>query len=718
MSLLMAVSAFLTPVLSYAGSKEVGTFYSGDSKLLNYPQEVWGYSNKVGGATSSAPDLVEVVRQDDISAEIRVVRAYPGTSTRVAITVDYYEAKYNYKRQSYVFWLTVKPIPIEMNTTSITISEGDRYQLSYRGTVSGKGNPSATWSSSNGYVARVSQTGMVEGVAGGTATVYATTTDGEVASCYVTVEAINRDPESVSLPGQLTVYVGEKETLTPSLFPSDAQTSFTWYSEDKNIAKVSNGTVEGVSEGNTNVYCYTANNLKSNLCKVSVQHRVPSSVEIKPASVYLPLNQTAKLSYSVQPSNAKYTVEWSSENPGIATVSETGYVEPVSPGRTRIKIRTDNNKTAYCQVTVPPDPDLVALPDKTQLLLYGEQRQLTASVYPSDAYQSLSWKSDSPQVAAVAQDGTITAKGAGTATITVATHNGKEATCRVEVPEPDFRFYVWTNNGQTLSFPLKEHPRVSYADDRLILESGTVTTEYQTTDIRKFTLSNEVVSPMPTSIWMTDCLDVQYGQSEQLYYVLYPDDYDFVTSLTWSSSDPKVASVSQDGCVTAVGGGEADITLTATNGCSATCHVTVPEPDFYFIVWLNNGRKTVCHLSDKPLVKYADDKFVLTTTSETVEYDAQDVRKFTLADSPDGDEKDGIISLQSGDRHAVALDHKAMLISGGTPYASTQIFTAGGMLAGEYKADADGNTLIPLTVLPKGVIIVKSGTLTYKIIRK
>lgn len=66
----------------------------------------------------------------------------------------------------------------------------------------------------------------------------------------------------------------------------------------------------------------------------------------------------------------------------------------------------------------------------------GETHRLTVSVSPSDAMdKEIVWSSSDESIAEV-DDGTVTAKAAGEATITAST-NGKEATCRVTVSEKD-----------------------------------------------------------------------------------------------------------------------------------------------------------------------------------------------------------------------------------------------------------------------------------------
>ena len=117
-------------------------------------------------------------------------------------------------------------------------------------------------------------------------------------------------------------------------------------------------------------------------------------------------------------------------------------------GTANITVTTDNGKTATCKVTVSPKA-VTSVSIKSSLSLeVGETYTLTPSVYPSDAVTSFSWSSDRSSVATVSQYGVVTAKGTGTANITVTTDNGKTATCKVtvtaqELKEYEFRYSVY-----------------------------------------------------------------------------------------------------------------------------------------------------------------------------------------------------------------------------------------------------------------------------------
>ena len=82
------------------------------------------------------------------------------------------------------------------------------------------------------------------------------------------------------------------------------------------------------------------------------------------------------------------------------------------------------------------EPTSVSL-NKTSLALeIGKSYTLTKTVSPSNAVTSYTWSSSNTSVATVDSNGKVTAKKAGTATITVKTSNGKTANCKVTVNLP------------------------------------------------------------------------------------------------------------------------------------------------------------------------------------------------------------------------------------------------------------------------------------------
>jgi len=166
-------------------------------------------------------------------------------------------------------------------------------------------------------------------------------------------------------------------------------------------------------------------------------------VSVTPTTVTLTaVGETLTLTPQVTPSNASNkNVTYSSSNDSVATVSDTGVVTAVANGTAVITVTTvDGNKTATCTVTVNiPSTTVpvtsVSVSPTSKSLKVGETVQLTATVSPANATnKAVTYTSSKPSVATVSETGLVTAKTAGTATITVTTVDGnKTATSTITV---------------------------------------------------------------------------------------------------------------------------------------------------------------------------------------------------------------------------------------------------------------------------------------------
>lgn len=88
--------------------------------------------------------------------------------------------------------------------------------------------------------------------------------------------------------------------------------------------------------------------------------------------------------------------------------------------------------------------------------------------------------------------------------------------------------------------------------------------------------SGQTSFPQPTGVSLPASRTIQEGSTVLLTPTVTPSDVS--TTFSWKSSDSAVATVTQNGLVTAVSSGTAIITVTTRNGLTASCTVTVPEP--------------------------------------------------------------------------------------------------------------------------------------------
>lgn len=294
-------------------------------------------------------------------------------------------------------------------------------------------------------------------------------------------------------------------------------------------------------------------------------------VSLNRSSAQLTEGSTLQLTADVYPTNAtNRNVNWSSSNTSVAYVDSRGLVTAKNAGSATITCRAADGSgcSDVCRLTVEPAVVYVSSIslDRTDLSLNaGETIQLNAAVYPSTATnKSLHWSSDNPSVAAVASDGTVTAKYSGTATVFCKAQDGsgEYATCRVSVD--------------------------SYIEPEAIVLNANELTLYE-------------------------------GETFQLKVDISPEEATDKT-LVWMIDDEKVVNVSADGTVTALSEGCARIFVKTVNELVASCAVTVKKrADVVFTDWSGHYIVASNHVIGNPTQGYSDD-FEMTIENKNDSY--------------------------------------------------------------------------------------------------
>lgn len=251
-----------------------------------------------------------------------------------------------------------------------TLSLGASADLTANYTLAGGAvltNPqkAVTWTSSDPKVLYVSLGGKVTAVGSGSATVTASVGGASVAKT-ITVTAAEEPKDTVTSitlnKYSLTLYVGEMgEQLAATILPEGSTASVVWQSSNPNVATVTEkGLVQAVTPG-TSVITATAGGRHVS-CIVSVlaaRVRV-TGVSFDETEHKIPVRGTAKLTATITPADATVkTLVWTSDDPGIASVSRTGIVTAVSVGTTKIHATSvDGNHSAEVTVTVTAAPQL------------------------------------------------------------------------------------------------------------------------------------------------------------------------------------------------------------------------------------------------------------------------------------------------------------------------------------------------------------------------
>ena len=420
---------------------------------------------------------------------------------------------------------------LELDKTAAEITEGETLQLAATVLPEDATDQTVTWTSSDEGVATVDANGMVTAVAPGTATITATTNDGSnlTAACTVTVKPAVVPATSVTLnETSAEVTVGETLQLTATVLPENASNpTVTWSSSDDAIATVdANGLVTAVAAGTATITASTndGSNLSAS-CEVIVK-QLAVSLTLDKTAAEVTVGETLRLNATVAPDNTSNpAVTWASSNDAVATVDANGLVTAVAAGTATITATTadGSNLTASCSVTVKQLAVSLTLDKTAAEVTVGETLQLTATVVPDNTSNpAVTWSSGNDAIAIVDETGKVTAIAAGTATITATTTDGSNLTASCEVTVK---------------------PAVI--------------------------LVNSIVLDKTTA-------EVVEGGMVKLTATVLPEDATD-KSVTWTTSDAAIATVNEDGLVTAVAPGTVTITVSAKDGSdkTATCEVTV-----------------------------------------------------------------------------------------------------------------------------------------------
>ena len=252
---------------------------------------------------------------------------------------------------------------IDLSDDNATIIRGQKVQISAAVSPENADSKALLWTSSDPSVAIVDQSGNVSAVNEGTATIYATATDGSgvKGSCTITVEGIKVSSITLS-SSNLIISKGQSKTLTATIAPSNADNkSLQWSSSDTSVATVDqNGKVTAVKGGTATIYATaTDGSGTKGSCAVSVEEINVSDITLSPVSLTMTKGQSKTLSATVSPSNAQNkTLQWISSNDTVVSVDQSGKVTAMKAGTAYIYVKaTDGSKKiSSCPVLVS-DPN-------------------------------------------------------------------------------------------------------------------------------------------------------------------------------------------------------------------------------------------------------------------------------------------------------------------------------------------------------------------------
>ena len=401
----------------------------------------------------------------------------------------------------------------------------------------------------------------------------------------------------------------------------------TWTSSNRRRFPVNeNGLVSLTSTGSFKITARAADGTRRVVSFKVVRKAL--SVEIK-GTASVAAKQTVRLKAAITPSNASNRrLSWSSSDPSVATVNASGTVKTKAVNEVRtviITAATQDGSGVYgvFALTVHPIASAVTIyldgkPVNGQTLDIDlasfNSLRLSAVVSPAAASQDVTWTSSSRKTA-TANGGLIEALRKGTVTVSVQANDGSRvrATCKVKISVLSKSISISGPNtvvaGKSITLKASvlpanagnkqvtwssSDPSAASVNARGVVRAGdvpakrTVTITAKAKDGGSSASYTVTVIPKPSYVVLyrngaamngTLMLNsAAIGSTSKVSAAVYPADA--AQGIRWSSSDSRVASVSQDGTITCRGKGKALITATSQDNSRVRCNLYVAVGDF------------------------------------------------------------------------------------------------------------------------------------------
>lgn len=214
---------------------------------------------------------------------------------------------------------------------------------------------------------------------------------------------------------------------------------------------------------------------------------------------------------------------WSSSDTSVVEVDSNGNLKAVGVGEAIITTRNVNGQEDVCTISVDNSKvaiESITLDEQSLVMKKGTKSGISATLNPKNTTEDkgISWSTSNPEIATISSTGIIFARKPGTVSITGTSSNGLSDTCEITV-----------------------------------------------------------ISEISSVSMNVTAIGLEIGNEQTLRASINPVDTTDDKTLTWKSSNEKVATVDQNGKVTAIAKGTSTVTVRSINGRTAECVVTVND---------------------------------------------------------------------------------------------------------------------------------------------
>ena len=337
-------------------------------------------------------------------------------------------------------YVKIAKISLDNSSDEITLNQTKKINVNIE--PSNATDKRLTYISSNPSIVSVDSSGNITGVSLGTTIITIASSTNDIKASLL-VKVIDRiGLKGIKINESITINEKASSRLSISFNPNNATNQkVTWKSSNPNVITVDQtGVIYGVSPGSATVQAISNENGYVSSCRVTVNalSKDLKKLTLNKHEITLNIDDEETLSVNFEPSYAEdKNVKWESSDKKIATV-EDGKIKALKIGTTTIKVINEKTKLEdTCTVTVLSKPiKSISFEKENQTIYLGNQLSLKTISDPIDSsINNPIWSSSDESIVTV-ENGVITAKKIGIATITISNEDGTiSATTNVQVIE-------------------------------------------------------------------------------------------------------------------------------------------------------------------------------------------------------------------------------------------------------------------------------------------
>ena len=532
---------------------------------------------------------------------------------------------------NYTVTIIERDIPVTTITTSqenLSMIVGSTQTITATVLPDNATDPSVVWTTDDETVAIVTE-GVVKAIAVGETIIrVASNADPSVVvEIPVMVSAAIIPITGITITSTTnTATVGDPVPLTIAYTPEEATTAaITWSSSDETKATISpEGVLTTLEAGSVTITALLAsdNSIKDTFTLEILPRVTPITVlQITPEEQKVDLNSPdpVRVMVTVAPVEATEGYSLSSSDSTIATVAQDGTITKLKPGNVTITATADADAmiNASASLEIILNPIAITIEELTEAIKVGDSKPLVISYDPLETTErDVMWESNRPAIASVDENGELTALSPGEAMITATTVNGKTSKITIIVEAVKVPVTSITLNTDALRIDFDNNTE----DEKLIAtvlpaDATDPTLEWFSSDPMIADVDNQGnIDPKATgevTITARSVSDpeIEASATVTMYISVFSVSLEPVTlfeeetiqltpifnptnstnqNVTWSIDDPTIATIDENGLLTALKAGTTMINVIAEDGGKTTsvpltvnrAIVLIPDPIF------------------------------------------------------------------------------------------------------------------------------------------